>query len=115
MIDVFQYILTSAQSFGSQDYYNKSLMAILGLAGVLFCKMSRHRQNGLLSFVLKKILTWVPKEATGDVKAITGKRLQVYYHFFHTLFCYFLFLSARVLFSLPGYPRNHFSTSAKPD
>ena len=50
-------------------------MAILGLAGVLFCKMRRHRQNGLLSFVLKKILTCVPKEATGDVKAITGKRL----------------------------------------
>ena len=29
-------ILTSAQSFGSQDYYNKSLMMILGLACVLF-------------------------------------------------------------------------------
>ena len=33
---VIQYILTSAQSFGSQDYYNKSLMTILVLAGVLF-------------------------------------------------------------------------------
>ena len=33
---VIQYILTSAQSFGSQGYCNKSLMAILGLAGVLF-------------------------------------------------------------------------------
>ena len=32
------YILTSAQSFGSQDYYNKSLMTIPGLAGVLFCE-----------------------------------------------------------------------------
>ena len=61
-------------------------MAILGLAGVSFCKMSRHRQNGLLSFVLKKILTWMPKEAAGDVTAITGERLQVYYHFVHTLF-----------------------------
>ena len=30
------YILTSAQSFGSQDYYSKSLMTILGLADVLF-------------------------------------------------------------------------------
>ena len=56
-----QYILTSAQSFGSQDYYNKPLMTILGLAGVLFCKMSRHGQN-VLSFVPKKILTWVPRE-----------------------------------------------------
>ena len=38
MIAVIQYILTSAQSFGSQDYYNNSLMTILGLAGVLFCE-----------------------------------------------------------------------------
>ena len=36
MTAVIQYILTSTQSFGSQDYYNKSLMTILGLAGVLF-------------------------------------------------------------------------------
>ena len=62
MNDVIQYILTSVQSFGSQDYYNKSLMTILGIAGVLFCRMSRHGQNGL-SFVPKKILTWVPWEA----------------------------------------------------
>ena len=35
---VIQYILKEAQSFGSQDYYSKSLMVILGLAGVLFCE-----------------------------------------------------------------------------
>ena len=57
---VIQYVLTSAQSFGFQDYYNKSLMTILGLAGVLFCKMSRHGQNEL-SFVPRKILIWVPR------------------------------------------------------
>ena len=34
MAAVIQYILTSAQTFGSQDYYDKSLMTILGLAGV---------------------------------------------------------------------------------
>ena len=107
---VIQYILTSTQSFSSQDYHNKSLMTILGLAGVLFCKMSRHGQNEL-SFVPKKILTWVPREARGDLKAITGKRQQPYHHFIHTVFCYFLFLSARVLFSLSGYAQNHFSTS----
>ena len=72
MTGVIQYILTSAQSFGSQDYYNKSLMMILRLFGVLFCKMSRDGQNGL-SFVLKKILTWVPREAMVDLKAIAGK------------------------------------------
>ena len=32
-----QYILTAAQSLGSQVYYKKSRMTILGLAGVLFC------------------------------------------------------------------------------
>ena len=95
---VIQYILTSAQSFGSQGYYNKSLITILGLAGVLFCKIRRHGQNGLLSFVPKKILTWVPREAVGGLKVRTGKRLQPYYHFIYKLFCYFLFLSAKVLF-----------------
>ena len=38
MTDVIQYILTSVQSFGSQDYHNNSLMTILGLAGILFCE-----------------------------------------------------------------------------
>ena len=33
-----QYIFTAAQSLGSQVYYKKSRMAILGLAGVLFCE-----------------------------------------------------------------------------
>ena len=32
------YILTAAQSLGSQIYYKKSQMTILGLAGVLFCE-----------------------------------------------------------------------------
>ena len=33
-----KYTLTAAQSLGSQDYYRKSRMTILGLAGVLFCE-----------------------------------------------------------------------------
>ena len=36
MTVVIQYILTTTQSFGSQDYCKKSRMTILGLAGVLF-------------------------------------------------------------------------------
>ena len=57
MTAVIQYIFRSTQSFGSQDYYNKSLTMILGLADVYYsAKMSRHRQNGS-SFVLKKIHT----------------------------------------------------------
>ena len=38
MMAAIQYILTAAQSLGSQDYYRKSQMTILGLAGVLFCE-----------------------------------------------------------------------------
>ena len=38
MMAVIQYILTAAQSLGSQVYCKRSRMTILGLAGVLFCK-----------------------------------------------------------------------------
>ena len=38
MTDAIQYILSAAQSLGSQVYYKKSRMTILGLAGVLFCE-----------------------------------------------------------------------------
>ena len=38
MVAAIQYILTAAQSLGSQDYYKKFRMAIPGLAGVLFCE-----------------------------------------------------------------------------
>ena len=33
-----QYILTAAQLLGSQVYYKRARMMILGLAGVLFCE-----------------------------------------------------------------------------
>ena len=38
MTAAIQYILAAAESLGSQDYYKKSRMTILGLAGVLFCE-----------------------------------------------------------------------------
>ena len=38
MTAAVHYILTAAQSLGSQDYYKRSGITILGLAGVLFCK-----------------------------------------------------------------------------
>ena len=38
MTAAIQYILTAAQSLGSQVCYKKYQMTILGLAGVLFCK-----------------------------------------------------------------------------
>ena len=36
MTTAIQHILIATQSLGSQDYYEKSRMMILGLAGVLF-------------------------------------------------------------------------------
>ena len=38
MTAAIQYILTAAQSLGSQVYYKKSRMTVLGLPGVLFCE-----------------------------------------------------------------------------
>ena len=38
MTAAIQYILTDAQSLGSQVYYKKSRMTILGLSGVLVCE-----------------------------------------------------------------------------
>ena len=38
MTAAIQFILLAAQSLGSQVYYKKSRMTILGLAGVLFCE-----------------------------------------------------------------------------
>ena len=75
---VIQYILTAAQSFGSQYYHTKCLMTILGLACVFYsAKMNRHRQNGS-SFVLKKILTGVLKEAVGGLKTTATQKQSDY-------------------------------------
>ena len=49
MTTVIQYILTSAQSFGSQDSDNKFLMTMLRLAGVLFCE---NEQTGKMDYRL---------------------------------------------------------------
>ena len=38
MTAAVEYISTAAQSLGSQDYYRKSRMTILGLVGVLLCE-----------------------------------------------------------------------------
>ena len=91
MTAAIQYILTAAQSLGSQDYYKKSEMTILGLAGV-FAKTSRHRQNGL-SYGPKKILTWMLREARAGLKATVGNRvttrLSLYLHSFFFFFVSF--------------------------
>ena len=72
-------------------------------------KTSRHKQNGL-SYVPKKILTWMLREARGGFKATVGNSVKPDYHFIRIVLCYFLFLSARFLCSLAGYAQKHVST-----
>ena len=43
-----QYILTAAQSLGSQVYYKKSQMTILGIAGVLFCENEQAKTKWII-------------------------------------------------------------------
>ena len=63
-------------------------MAILGLLVYYSAKTSRHRQNGL-SYVPKKILTWMLREAKGGLKATVGNGVKPDYHFIHIVFCSF--------------------------
>ena len=54
-------------------------------------KTSRHRQNRL-SYVPKKILTWMLREARGCLKATVGNRVKPDYHFIGIVFvliCFF--------------------------
>ena len=55
-------------------------------------KTSRHRENGL-SYVPKKILTWMLREASGGLKATVDNRvkpdLSLYQHSFFVNFCFF--------------------------
>ena len=51
MTAAIKYILTAAQSLGSQDYYRKSRMTILGLAGVLlllFCENDQAQTKWII-------------------------------------------------------------------
>ena len=113
MTAAIQYILTAAQSLGSQGYYKKSRMTILGLAGVLFWKTNRHKQNGL-SYVPKKILIWMLREAERGLKATVGNtvttRLSLYPIVLFVLFCFFrpesCFLQQAMLKSMPAHIGN---------
>ena len=77
-------------------------MTILGLAGVLTCENEQaYRQYGL-SYVPKKILPWMLREARGGLKATVGNRIRTRLSLYHIVFCSFLFLSTKVLFSPAG-------------
>ena len=48
MTAAIQCILTAAQSLGFQDYFKKSRMTILGLAGVLFCENEQAQTKWII-------------------------------------------------------------------
>ena len=58
-------------------------------------KTSRHRQNGL-SYVLKKILTWMLREARGGLKATVGNRVKPDYRFIRIVFVIFCFFQTDI-------------------
>ena len=74
MTAVIQYILTPAQSFGSQDHYKCLELRHLGLLMYYSAKTSRHRQDEL-SNVPKKILIWMLREVLGGPIATVGNRV----------------------------------------
>ena len=59
-------------------------------------KTSRHRQNGL-SYVSKKILTWMLREARGGLKATVGNRVKPDYHFIRIVFLFFSVSFSQIL------------------
>ena len=59
-------------------------------------KTSRHRQNAL-SYVPKKILTWMLREASGGLKAAVGNRVKLDYHFIRIGFCQFSVSFSQIL------------------
>ena len=99
MTAAIQYIFTAAQLLGSQVYYKKSRMTNLSWLVYYSVKTSRHRQNEL-SYVPKKILTWIVRDARAGLKVTVGNKVKPDYNFTRIDFCSFLFLSARFLCSL---------------
>ena len=62
-------------------------------------KTSRHRQNGS-SYVPKKILTWMLREARGGLKATVGNRVKPDYHLIRNVLFFSVSFSQIVMF--PG-------------
>ena len=60
-------------------------------------KTSRYRQNRL-SYVPKKILTWMLREARGSLKATVGNRVLPDYHFIHIVFVLSVSFSQSLVF-----------------
>ena len=63
-------------------------------------KTSRHRQSGL-SYVPKKILTWMLREARGSLKATVDNKVKPDCHFIRIVFLLF-FVSFSQILVFPG-------------
>ena len=63
-------------------------------------KTSRHRQNGL-SYVPKKIITWMLREARGGLKTTVGNRVKPDDHFIRIVSLFF-FVSFSQTLVFPG-------------
>ena len=97
MAAVTQYILKAAQSFGSQDNYKKSRTTILGLLVYYSAKTSGQRQDEL-SYVPKKILTWMLKAAWGGLTETVGDRVTTV-TFIHSILFFSVSFSQSLVFS----------------
>ena len=95
---VIQYILTAAQSLGSQDCYKTSRMRILGLPSVFFCE----NEQAWTKWIPKKMLTWMLREARGGLMATVGNRVLPDCQFVQIVFLFFsVSFSQRLVF--PGW------------
>ena len=59
-------LFTAGQSFGSQDYYNKFLLTILGLAGVLFWENEQTYKKWIIVCSEENTLTFVLWKLGGE-------------------------------------------------
>ena len=72
MTAAIQYILTAAQSLGSQDYYKKSRKTTLGLAGVFAVHNVCSVHRGIFSTLGCSVHWGNTMSTLGDVQYIGG-------------------------------------------
>ena len=95
-----QYILTAAQMLGSQDYYKKVSNDDTWACWCIFLR-KRAGMDKMDSYVPKKMLTWMLREARGGLKTTVGNRVKPDYHFIHTA-CLFFSVSFSQILVFPG-------------
>ena len=76
-------------------------MMILWLAGVSLCKDEQAQTNGL-SYVPKKILTWMLREARRGLKATVGNRVTTCLSLYPHRFLFFPVSFSHIILVFPG-------------